>query len=120
MTKPSVSVVIPSHRRPVLAQRAVASVLAQTFSDFEVIVVLDGADPASEASLAAVQVQDQRVKLISVADPVGGSEARNIGVAAFGVGAHAERHGDQVDEIAKSEDAAKFVQRGGVLEEFTL
>jgi glycosyltransferase involved in cell wall biosynthesis len=80
MTKPAISVVIPSHNRPVLAQRAVASVLAQTFSDLEVIVVLDGADPASEASLR--EVQDQRLRVISVAESVGGSEARNIGVRA--------------------------------------
>jgi hypothetical protein len=39
---------------------------------------------------------------------------------AFGVGAHAEWDGDQVDEIAESEDAAEFVQGGGVLEELTL
>ena len=80
MTKPAISVVIPSHKRPAAVQRAVASALAQTFSDIEVIVVLDGADPASVASLAGVH--DQRLRVISVSDAVGGSEARNIGVRA--------------------------------------
>ena len=77
---PRVSVVIPSHKRPALAQRAVASVLAQTFSDLEVIVVIDGADPASVAAMA--QISDPRLKVIPVQEPVGGSEARNIGVRA--------------------------------------
>jgi glycosyltransferase involved in cell wall biosynthesis len=78
--QPRVSVVIPSHKRGALVQRAVASVLAQTFVDFEVIVVLDGADPASQAALA--QVSDARLRVISVAEAVGGSEARNIGIRA--------------------------------------
>ncbi len=80
ISRPRVSVVIPSHKRAALAQRAVASVLAQTFSDLEVIVVLDGADPASEALLG--QVSDPRLKVIPVAEAVGGSEARNIGIRA--------------------------------------
>lgn len=80
MSTPSISVVIPSHRRPALVQRAVRSVLAQTFSDLEVIVVLDGGDPESEARLKAVD--DARLRVISVPEPVGGSSARNIGVLA--------------------------------------
>jgi glycosyltransferase involved in cell wall biosynthesis len=84
MNKPRVSVVIPSHKRPALAQRAVASVLAQTFSDLEVIVVIDGADPASVAAMGQMQANDPRVRVIPVAEPVGGSEARNIGVRAAG------------------------------------
>jgi len=84
MNKPRVSVVIPSHKRPALAQRAVASVLAQTFSDLEVIVVIDGADPASVAAMGRMQANDPRVRVIAVAEPVGGSEARNIGVRAAG------------------------------------
>jgi glycosyltransferase involved in cell wall biosynthesis len=82
MNKPRVSVVIPSHKRPALAQRAVASVLAQTFSDLEVIVVVDGADPASVAALEQMRAIDPRVRVIPVAEAVGGSEARNIGVRA--------------------------------------
>lgn len=79
-SEPRVSVVIPSHKRGALVQRAVASVLAQTFTDLEVIVVLDGADPASQAVLA--QISDARLRVIPVAEAVGGSEARNIGIRA--------------------------------------
>jgi len=80
VTKPAISVVIPSHQRPAVLPRSVASALAQTFSNLEVIVVLDGRDPASEVALA--QIQDPRLRVISVAEAVGGSEARNIGVRA--------------------------------------
>src|ERR1700721_164362 len=49
-----------------------------------------------------------------------GVEVGKIDVTALAVGAHAERYGDQVDEIAECEDASKFVQRGSVLEELAL
>ena len=39
---PTVSVIIPSHRDPHFANQAVASVLRQTFTDYEIIVVDDG------------------------------------------------------------------------------
>lgn len=42
---PLVSVVIPTHDRPEALPRAVASVLAQTMRDLEVVVVDDGSDP---------------------------------------------------------------------------
>src|SRR3954467_3394815 len=80
MTQPSVSVVIPSHMRPILVHRAAVSALAQTLQDLEVIVVLDGADPLDDEGFA--QVQDPRLRVISLPQPVGGSEARNIGVRA--------------------------------------
>lgn len=80
MTQPTVSVIIPSHRRPQLVRRAALSALAQTLADVEVIVVLDGGAPADSEGLA--QIRDPRLRVISVPETVGGSEARNIGVRA--------------------------------------
>ena len=39
---PKVSVIIPTYNRAARVQKAIESVLAQTFSDLEVIVVDDG------------------------------------------------------------------------------
>jgi len=75
---PRVSVVIPTRGRPELAQRAVCSVLAQDFEDFEIVVVIDGPDRETAETLR--QFRDERLHVVHLAERVGGSEARNIGV----------------------------------------
>jgi glycosyltransferase involved in cell wall biosynthesis len=75
-----VSVVIPTHGRPNLLERAVRSALAQTHSNLEVVVVLDGPDGCTPQAVA--RIGDPRVSLIALATSVGGAEARNVGVRA--------------------------------------
>src|SRR3954471_22950988 len=75
---PGVSVVIPTFARPDLVLRAVHSALAQTFTDLEVIVVVDGPDPETVAVLAALA--DPRVRTISLAEQGGAPNARNVGI----------------------------------------
>lgn len=74
---PLVSVVIPTHGRPTLVQRALRSVLGQTFPRLEAIVVVDG--PDEETTEALSRIADGRVHVLALERNVGGSEARNIG-----------------------------------------
>src|SRR5579862_6769377 len=76
----TVSAVIPTRNRPHLVTRAVQSALDQTYADIEVIVVVDGPDPATEDALA--QFDDKRLRLIVLPEPVGAARARNVGVEA--------------------------------------
>ena len=69
---------IPTRDRAVLAERAVRSVLAQSFHDFEIVVVIDGPDPETNEALR--QLRDERLRIVHLGENVGGSEARNIGV----------------------------------------
>jgi len=75
---PRVSVVIPTRGRPELAGRAVRSVLAQSFEDFEIVVVIDG--PDRETADVLRRFREKRLHVVHLAENVGGSEARNIGV----------------------------------------
>lgn len=77
---PLVSVVIPTLRRAKLAVRAINSVLAQTFTDFEVIVVIDGSDPETSAALESFASESLRIIQNQVS--LGPGSARNVGSAA--------------------------------------
>ena len=68
-----VSVIMPTSNRPIMAGEAGASVLRQTMSDFEVIVVNAGTIPP-------VLPDDPRVRLIA-APGLGAAAARNRGLA---------------------------------------
>jgi len=63
MKKPKTSVIIATHNRPQLLQRAIDSVLAQTLKDFELIVIDDHSDkppniklPEGEDRLVAMRL----------------------------------------------------------------
>jgi glycosyltransferase involved in cell wall biosynthesis len=79
---PDISVVIPTRNRPAGVVRAVESVLAQTFRELEVMVVIDGPDEATAWSLAMVQKRDARLHVIELERNVGGCGARNRGIQA--------------------------------------
>lgn len=76
---PIVSVVIPTTRRHDLVQRAISSVISQTISDFEIIVVVDGPNPATEAALGALT--DDRIRVVVNERSLGPGGARNRGGA---------------------------------------
>ena len=75
-----VTAVIPTRLRPALVVRAVRSALAQSYANLEVVVVIDGYDPETEAALG--RIRDQRLRAIALTENAGASEARNIGVRA--------------------------------------
>jgi glycosyltransferase involved in cell wall biosynthesis len=76
----SVSAIIPTRNRPELLERAVRSVLAQTFQDFEIIVVIDGPDENTRPSMLVTL--DPRIRVLSLPKNVGLAEARNEGIRA--------------------------------------
>ncbi len=75
----TISVVIPTLRRPELLLRALRSVFAQTFSPTDVVVVVDGPDPDTVAMLQSIA--DPRLKVIVNERSLTAAGARNAGVA---------------------------------------
>lgn len=82
---PTFSVVIPTRNRPHLVARALHSVLAQTITDMEVIVVDDGSDEKARGELLALLENKSGVRLLQLpARPHGHGPAfvRNVGAEA--------------------------------------
>ncbi|MDP2045612.1 MAG: glycosyltransferase, partial [Deltaproteobacteria bacterium] len=75
---PLVSVIIPTYNRAGLVRLAVASVKAQTFRDFEIVVVDDGGTDGTHEALAA----DRELRVRRHSHRQGVAAARNLGVAA--------------------------------------
>ena len=76
---PLVSVIIPTHKRPDLLRRALASVLRQTFQDFEIVVVENGQSHDGQAVVQELRTEDARLKYVyeeTASLPL----ARNIGI----------------------------------------
>ena len=80
MARPSVSVVIPAYNTAPYIGETLSSVLAQTYTDFEVIVVNDGSPDTVELEVALAPFRD-RIQYI-VQENGGLSAARNRGIAA--------------------------------------
>jgi glycosyltransferase involved in cell wall biosynthesis len=74
-----VSVIIPTFNRARWVQEAVASVLAQTFRDFEVLVVDDG---STDATLEVLGPFFNHIKMVRLKKQRGVSAARNLGIRA--------------------------------------
>jgi glycosyltransferase involved in cell wall biosynthesis len=74
----SISVVIPARNASATLERAIESVLAQTYSPHEIIVVDDGSSDAS----AAIARAYPSVAVITLRDGRGAAAARNAGIRA--------------------------------------
>jgi glycosyltransferase involved in cell wall biosynthesis len=77
MPAPFFSVVIPVYNRAAALGAAIASVRAQSFQDFEIVVVDDGSKDDPRAVVE--QLNDPRIRFIRQAN-AGGGAARNTGI----------------------------------------
>ena len=87
---PAVSVIIPMYNTEAYIRDCLDSLLAQTFTDFEVIIIDDGSTDESARIAASYASSDARFRLIGQPNK-GPSEARNTGLKIM--------HGDYVTFI---------------------
>jgi len=78
--EPNVSVILPTYNRAQLIGRAIQSVLGQTYSNFELIVIDDGSKDDTENVIEGIN--DRRIRYIRHESNRGANAARNTGIAA--------------------------------------
>lgn len=76
-----VSVIIPTRSRPAFVREAIASVQAQSHARWELIVIDDGSEDETSATLAAID--DDRVRCLRT-EGLGSAGARNAGLELAG------------------------------------
>lgn len=77
-----VSIVVPSYNRAYIIRDALESVLAQTYGDFEIIVIDDGSSDNTREIVE--QMQSEKIRYIRHERNRGYSAANNSGIAAAG------------------------------------
>ena len=82
MSAPTVSVVMPTRNRADVLSRAIDTVLAQTFANWELIIVDDASTDATPDVLAQARSRDARIRSIRMDQRVGASRARNTAIDA--------------------------------------
>ena len=79
MSVPKISIICPIYQAEKTIHRCVDSVLSQTFSDFELLLIDDGSSDASGVICDEYAIKDQRVKVFHK-DNGGVASARQMGI----------------------------------------
>lgn len=74
----TVSIIMPTYNRASIIEKAIKSVVDQTFSDYELIVIDDGSTDGTCDTVK--RFSDSRIRCISYSENRGGSYARNRGI----------------------------------------
>jgi len=77
---PLVSVVMPVYNREKYVAHAIESILGQTFTDFELIIVDDGSRDRSPEIIREYERRDDRVRFLRQGCNMGVASARNCGI----------------------------------------
>lgn len=79
MEKLGVSVILPTYNRAHMIKKSIDSVLSQTYSDFELIIIDDGSTDGTEEIIS--EYKDDRIVFRKLEENGGGqSKARNFGI----------------------------------------
>jgi glycosyltransferase involved in cell wall biosynthesis len=110
---PRISIILPVFNAAATIERAVASICAQTFADWELLVVDDGSNDGTPDRISAVVASDRRIRLIGrphegivAALNAGLAEAQGALIARMDADdeSHPERLAEQVAFLRREEN----------------
>lgn len=79
-SNPKISIILATHNRAAFLPRAVDSMLAQTYQDFEIIIVDDASQDETPMIIQQLVNQDNRIRSLRSEDNIGPGAARNFGI----------------------------------------
>jgi len=118
MTRPSISVVLPTHNGAEFLDQAIGSVVAQTWEDWELLAVNDASTDSTAQKIEAWAEKDERIRAIPLDRNLGLPAALNAGFR-LARGAHYTWTSDdnwyRPDALAMLLDALKAEPRSDVI-----
>jgi glycosyltransferase involved in cell wall biosynthesis len=78
MSLPAISVIVTTHLRPLFLERALSSIIDQSFTDIQIVLCADESSPATKL-VAAKYLRDQDI-FLAVPQKKGPADTRNIGL----------------------------------------
>lgn len=105
-----ISVIIPTYNRGYCIEKAITSVLNQTYTNLEVIIVDDGSDDNTE--MVINHIPDKRIRYLKNPVNLGPAGSRNRGVAAAKGAFVAFQDSDDVWETDKLEKQLSCMENG--------
>jgi len=80
--KDLVSVIVPTHNRAHMLEKAISSIRKQTYKNVEIIIVANGCKDNTTEVGSKLESKYENVKFLDFIEPLGGAEARNKGLDA--------------------------------------
>lgn len=96
MKSPLVSIILPAYNGAEWIEKAIQSVLAQSFTDFELLIINDGSSDDTEAIALRFAQQDPRIRYIKNERNLGIQRTRNISLE--------QSHCDYIAEIDQDDE----------------
>src|SRR3989344_1852950 len=96
MKMPLVSIILPAYNGAQWIAKAIESVLAQSFSDFELLIINDGSTDDTEVIARRFAGQDSRIRYIRNEHNLGIQRTRNISLE--------QSHCDYIAEIDQDDE----------------
>lgn len=78
---PKISIIMCTYNRKKFLEKAVKSVLNQTFKDFELILVNNGSTDGSDILCENLAKTDNRIRLFHIEENKGASKGKNLGIS---------------------------------------
>ena len=114
-----VSIVVPVYNAEKYIEQTVQSVLAQTYSEWELILAENGSTDQTAEKLKEIESRDERIRVLFLRDNVGAAKARNEGVKEATGRYLAFLDADDLWDSSKLEKEVRFMKEKGAAFVFT-